>query len=258
MTRNRKKPFPFFLWHRRLGLLAMALMIILAITGILLNHTESMKLDERPVVSDILLNWYGLNPKGEAIQFSFNKNTLSQWDHQIFFNQQPIITSDQSLTGFVAINELFIAALQNKILLLDNNGELVEEIDTQHEFHTISAIGIENGQLVASTSTGQIFMADEQVVSWHKTKASNTRWSSPISINEQQKEKLKLAFRGQGLSLERVILDLHSGRIFNDSWGIYLMDASAIILILLSASGFWVWWTRKLKMQTKRHYQKHH
>ena len=258
MTRNRKKAFPFFLWHRRLGLLAMVLMIILAITGILLNHTESFTLDETAVESDALLNWYGLNPKGDAIQFSAGQHTVSQWDKQIFFNHQPLTTSNQQLTGMVAINDLFIASLNNIILLVDSNGEMIEQIDTQYDFNAIKAIGILNKHLVVATVTDQVYMADEQIISWHAIKADKIEWSSYNPINEQQLEQLRQIFRGRGLSLERVILDLHSGRIFNDDWGIYLMDASAIIIIWLSISGTWVWYSRRQKQKLKKHFQKHH
>ena len=58
--------------------------------------------------------------------------------------------------------------------------------------------------------------------------------------------------------MERVILDLHSGRLFNQAWGIYLMDASAIIMIWPGLSGTWIWWSRNRKIKNKRHYQKHH
>ena len=70
--------------------------------------------------------------------------------------------------------------------------------------------------------------------------------------------KMKQAYRGQGLTLERVMLDLHSGRLFNQTWGVYLMDASAVIMMWLGISGTWIWWSRNKKMKTKRHYQKHH
>jgi uncharacterized iron-regulated membrane protein len=65
------------------------------------------------------------------------------------------------------------------------------------------------------------------------------------------------SFRGRGLTLERLILDLHSGRIFG-AYGIYVMDAAAIVLLWLSGSGLWVWWRRQLQQKRKRHYQKHH
>ncbi len=40
MTNRKPKKFTAFLWHRRIGLFALLLVIILAITGIMLNHTE--------------------------------------------------------------------------------------------------------------------------------------------------------------------------------------------------------------------------
>ena len=43
-------------------------------------------------------------------------------------------------------------------------------------------------------------------------------------------------YRGRGLPLIRVLSDLHSGRIFG-RYGTWLMDASAVILLLLVATG---------------------
>ena len=115
-----------------------------------------------------------------------------------------------------------------------------------------------NKHLVVATITDQVYMADEQIISWHTIETDKIEWSSYNPINEQQLEQLRQIFRGRGLSLERVILDLHSGRIFNDDWGIYLMDASAIIIIWLSISGTWVWYSRRQKQKLKKHFQKHH
>jgi len=57
--RQRKKK-PLLIWHRYLGLASALFVIILSITGILLNHTESLRLDERPVAQRWLLNIYGI------------------------------------------------------------------------------------------------------------------------------------------------------------------------------------------------------
>lgn len=101
-------------------------------------------------------------------------------------------------------------------------------------------------------------MTDKYVSQLHKQKMQATRWSSAENIEEEQLEQLKLAYRGKGVSMERLVLDLHSGRLFHPKWGVYLMDASAIIMMFLGVSGIWVWWSRKLKMRRKKHYRKHH
>ena len=259
MTRsNRKKPFPFFLWHRRLGLVALAFMIALSVTGIMLNHTESLKLDEIMVESDLLLNWYELNPQGVPINYKLDQNFISQWDGQLFFNSSTLLNSKQKLLGAVIANEIIITALDRSILLLDDTGEVIEHINMPIKFDIIKKIGIKNQTAVIQTRDLKIFSADENILNWQADNNNGVNWSTPIELNNSQQDKLKQAFRGNGLNLERVILDLHSGRLFNASWGILIMDISAVVIIILSLSGFWVWWSRRQKQKTKRHYQKHH
>ena len=49
-------------------------------------------------------------------------------------------------------------------------------------------------------------------------------------------EVLEAAWRGRGLTVERLLLDLHSGRILGEA-GPLLMDLVAVFLIVLSLSG---------------------
>jgi len=49
-------------------------------------------------------------------------------------------------------------------------------------------------------------------------------------------EALQVAWRGQGLTVERVLLDLHSGRILAAA-GVWLMDVVAVCMIVLALSG---------------------
>jgi len=259
MTRsNRKKPFAFFLWHRRMGLAALVFMIVLSITGIMLNHTESLNMDETSIESDLLLNWYGLNPKGASINYKADEYSISQWDGQLFFNSSALLNSKSTLLGAVIFNGIIAAALDRNILLLDTTGEIIENINMPIKFDAIKKIGLINNSIVIQTKDLNIFSADDDILNWHKSNATNVTWSTPAQLTNAQQQALKQTFRGNGLSLERVILDLHSGRLFSASWGIYIMDASAVIIILLSLSGFWVWWSRKQKIKTKRHYQKNH
>lgn len=256
MTRSsRKKPFAFFLWHRRLGLLALAFIFILSITGIMLNHTEYLAMDETHIESDLLLNWYELNPTGEPVSYKAEQHVITQWDNQLFYNSDTLFNNKNILIGAVLTNEMIVLALDRSILLLNTSGEIIEHINMPIKFDRIKKIGVLSQSVVIQTNDEKIFLADEDILNWQVTKSDNINWSATSPLDDAQKEKLKQAYRGQGLSLERVILDLHSGRLFSSNWGIYIMDGSAIIMILLSLSGFWVWFTRRQKMKLKR---RHH
>ena len=51
---------------------------------------------------------------------------------------------------------------------------------------------------------------------------------------------LRAQYRGRGLTVERVLADVHSGRIFARA-GTLIMDAVAVFMIVLSLSGFVLW-----------------
>jgi len=253
-----KKTFPFFLWHRRFGLVGLLLIVILSVTGIMLNHTEQFGLDESIVESDLLLDWYDLNPKGKPVSYAADSNTVTQWSGQLFFNNAVLLTSREKLRGAVVFQGMVVIALNNMLLLVDSAGELIEKLSDINGVKDIRHIGLKNNSVIVETASGKMFVADEQIISWTADSQKNVNWSAAIELNSGQAEKIKQVYRGKGLTLERIVIDLHSGRIFSASWGVYIMDLAAIIMILLGISGAWVWWTRYQKMKSKRHYQKHH
>ena len=257
MTSRKSKQFSTFLWHRRVGLLALVLVIILAITGILLNHTERYKLDESYVNSSWLLNWYGIEPEDEPVSYKANENVISVWQNQLFFSDKAIMSLDQSMHGAIAGEQFIVVALDNEIILLSYEGEFIERISTSISFSNIKRLGIKYKRPVIETSDSLYYMADEHILDWDVVSNEGINWVKKYTLNENEREKLLIAYRGNGLKLERVILDLHSGRIFGQ-YGVFIMDAAAIALLWLSLSGMWVWNSRRRKMHKKKHYQKHH
>jgi hypothetical protein len=261
MTNRKAKKFTGFLWHRRIGLLAMLLVIILAITGIMLNHTERFKLDETYVNNSWLLNWYGIKPEDEPVSFRItNENgnhVISAWHNQLFFNDTAITRLEQTMHGAIGGEQFIVVALDNEIILLSYEGELIERVTTSISFSNIQRLGMKYKRPVIETSEPLYYMADEHILDWDVISNEDIQWTEQHALDEEEYEKLLVAYRGNGLKLERVILDLHSGRIFG-SWGVYLMDAAAIALLWLSFSGLWVWSSRRRKMRRKKHYRKHH
>lgn len=257
MTGRKSPRFTAFLWHRRAGLAAIILVIILAVTGLMLNHTEDLGLDENYIESALLLDWYGLEPRGYIVFFDVGEHSVSQWGRMVFFDNRPLSTSDQNLHGAVQAGRMIVAAFDSELLLLTHDGELIERVPTGQRFSGIRRIGVKNLRPVIETAGPLYYIADERILDWDVSVNEGIIWSQPSVSDDQQTEALRRAFRGNGLSMERVLLDLHSGRIFG-KYGPYLMDAAAIALLWLSSSGLWVWWSRRRKLKQKRHYRKHH
>lgn len=257
MVRHKDKKISAFLWHRRAGLTAIALIIILSITGIMLNHTETMKLDETFIDSTWVLDWYGLEPAGEPVSFKAGEHLISLWNNQIFFNDKVITSSDQLLRGATESERFIVIALDSEFILLNKDGDFIDRMPTHASFSNIQRLGIKYARSVIETSDLVYYMADEHILDWDIITNEDIEWSQPVKLNDTEKEKLRQAYRGKGLTLERVVLDLHSGRILGQ-FGVFLMDLAAIVLCWLSLSGFWIWRQRIKKEKQKRHYQKHH
>lgn len=62
MKRNKKKSWRrvFYVWHYTVGLFTSFFLALLAITGILINHSRSIGLDEVDMSFPSVLKWYGM------------------------------------------------------------------------------------------------------------------------------------------------------------------------------------------------------
>lgn len=97
-------------------------------------------------------------------------------------------------------------------------------------------------------------MADEDLLAWEEIEDGDVSltWAKPQALPRDMKETFAAKYRKHILSFEKVVLDLHSGRILGN-YGIYVMDAAAVIMLFLAISGssIWIIQNRK-KRQHKR------
>ena len=260
MTRHKKKHrFKFrslHVWHRTLGLLAGIFVIILAVTGILLNHTEDTGLDSRYVQSAWLLDWYGITPSTPLVSYAVKEHWVSQLGTRIYYDAIEVAADagplPEPLLGAVALPEMVVVATAGRLILLTHKGEHIETLANSQGSNSqglpagIHAIGVSDEHLVVRTAHGD-YVADTDLLQWKEQSVKDARWAVVAVAPQVVTQRLLAAYRGTGLTLERVVLDLHSGRIVG-SWGRWIMDIVAGILIFLAATGVWMW----LKQRQRR------
>ena len=258
MTRkhpHRIKLRSMYQWHRYTGVSIALFVIIVSVTGILLNHTDYFKLSTTYVQQHWLLNWYGIRPPEKIISYSAKNHWISQWDDRLFFNQHDLGHASSKLVGAVNYEQMIVIAQENSLLLVTPQGELIERISKNQGLPTsVQAIGLTNsGQVILQTSQGN-FIADHALVHW-QNQQKNTKWIQPRHLPSKVYSSMLDLYRGKGLPLERVMLDLHSGRLLG-SWGVYFTDFIALLLIFLALSGVWITIMRQIKkrqhQETKR------
>jgi len=233
------------IWHRRLGLTAAAFVLLLSVTGILLNHTSSLDLDNRNIETAWILDWYGIAGIDETARaFELGDLTVSWAGGWLFVGETPLIGSVGTLQGAVALDDLIVLSTPREIVLATKEGELVERFLPVAFGGEITSLGSSDGRVAARVG-GKIFAANEDGSVWKLIQTSDEAisWSVGAPIPSELVPAMNAHLRGEGLPLYRIILDLHSGKFFGNL-GVWIMDGAAVLLLILSISGIWIWWPR--------------
>jgi hypothetical protein len=228
-------------WHRKAGITAAFFVMLLVITGLLLNHTGSLNLQNIFVQSEKLLQWYHIQPEGQMKGFSVDQHWLSQIDGRLYFDQMELADHIEDLYGAIHISEGFVVALDGSLLILTQSGELVERLSGSEGVPAgIKSIGLSSKKDIVIKAAHGDYIADLDATEWHEQEGLLVDWSVPDDVPEKLSEQLLTLYRGKGLPLERVILDIHSGRILGQA-GVLLVDFMAVLFLLLAMSGVWMW-----------------
>ncbi|MEH6552120.1 MAG: PepSY domain-containing protein [Pseudomonadales bacterium] len=230
-------------WHRRMGVTLAVCLLWLAATGILLNHTDDLSLDSSPVGISALQRWY-LGDLPEIRSYAIGSNWLSAANGHVFFNGIATESCTNRLQGAVVSGEYIVAACDDVLLLIADDGALIERVNSMYGLPTpVSAIASEETNVVIR-SGDLIYQVDLEELSFQRLPADTAPvWVTSSPAPPKLVDKIEKSMMGEGISWERFLLDLHSGRLFGRS-GILLADIFALGLAMLALSGVWVWSTK--------------
>lgn len=228
-------------WHRRIGLVAAALVVILALSGVALNHTTALGLDRQAVTAPWLLEWLGAESKAEMHGYKVGQHQVTVLEDRVFFDGAMIAQRLDGIVGAVETANAIAVAGRTEILLLAENGDLIERISALPT--PITGIGVTpDGRLAVAIAPDLVFTADASLLQWQQVRDSRIDWTTTSLIPDAIGKQVLQAYGGADVSMERIILEVHSGRIFG-SYGPWLMDGAAILLLLLAVTGM-IGWSR--------------
>lgn len=250
MTRHHKKPRAkllrsLFIWHRYIGLATALFVIILTLTGLALNHTDEIGLDSTHVQSPTLLDWYGISAPEQITSYRAGPHLISAVGEQLYWNSELLPGFSAPLIGALEYADLIVVGVTGHLLLFTPDGKLIEELGGAAGVPAgMQAIGRSTDGKLAIHAAHGFYRTDADFLKWEETARLEAAWVTSTVTPETLKHTLQASYRGTGLPLERVLLDIHSGRILGN-WGIYLVDAAAILFLLLALSGIWLWSKRR-------------
>ena len=226
--------------HKFTGIAVCIFLIHLSITGIFLNHTEDLGLDEKYTASPMILALYNISMPSQEESFLVDNIFISRFGDQVFMGNQPIIKSENPIIGAALSNQVLFIAFPNEMVLLTQEGELIERISSTAELpENIQKLGVSENILYLKT-TNQVWQSSDQAQAWEVSDSGFNDWSNEVTLPDQQTKQIEIYFSGKGVSLEQFFLDLHNGNIIKN-FGKWFLDLIAIFLLLLSISGIWIW-----------------
>lgn len=226
--------------HRTIGPIIALLVLLLSVTGILLNHSLDLTLDKRYLTWNWLLEHYNIASVDPDVTYLLGRKTISQFGSEVFVDAKPVAHINRPLLGGIMLDDLMVLATDDALILFNHDAEFIERMGAAAGVPpNIQNIGLFHGEPVVQTRYG-LWRSDFLLDQWQRISLQGVGWSIPLNMPDSVAAELASYFHGKGISVEQFILDLHNGRIIKIA-GTYLLDLIAVLLIILSLTGLWIW-----------------
>lgn len=244
---QRKKLKSLYVWHRYAGLFTALFIIFITVSGIALNHTDDLALKKKHISSNILLDSYNIQAPSFILQFSTGQRVVTQADNFLFINAGNAITAEEPLIGVAEFDNFLIIALSNALLLIDSNHQLVETLGHIDGVpNNISSLGVDKSHRVTLLANNQLYQLDNDLSLQKVSMDHAINWSTAERMSERETAHIAQRYRSNIISLETLLLDIHSGRFFG-SYGTLFFDLIGIVLLFLAFTGVIIWIKQRLK-----------
>jgi len=218
-----------------LGLFGAAFLILLVVTGVAVQHPTALGLDKRYVQSPSLLAWYGISAPEVGYMYVDQDIAYAQLDERTYRGQQQLVEVEGELRGVKTITGVSLVATTRGVWLYDADARFVDRFDPPG---VPLRLGNSGDAALLETDRGT-FLADADFLSWSLWSAAQAplaNWAIAAPPTEEQRQAFQRLYLNKVVSWERLLTDLHSGRLLG--WlGPYIIDAAALGLLIVAITG---------------------
>ncbi|MCG8392105.1 MAG: PepSY domain-containing protein [Pseudomonadales bacterium] len=227
-------------WHRWFGLVVAIPVLILSVTGVLLNHIESLSWADRPL-PPWLARWYGA-PVPDGLE---GQQVAGHWyshsGERLFVGDRDAFYCPPPFRGVARDGALLVVGCGPELLLVNADGQQVERLGPAYGVPVFSALGqVGERRLGLQTPEGVVHFDTDQLAALPLS--GDNRWH-PVRLQvvpARLETRVLARSVPPSLNWQRLLLDLHAGRIAGLA-GQLVMDLAALLLSILAITGTVIW-----------------
>jgi hypothetical protein len=237
-------------WHKRAGLFAFFFMGWLGFSGFLINQSASWGYDTIRIDWGWVMALYGLHPEAPPSGYDSGGHWLATTADYTLIDAKPMSIHVPEPVGFVFVatpSPQYFVADENGVAVLAPDGSRLDELTSPIlPVATVRRIGTVKehpDHLVVQDLDA--FESHDGGTTWAPVASTDVQWSAAEAMPDTERQKL-LPWSKPSVSLEHVLVDAHSGRIFGNA-GAYVINTVGFAAIWLAISGVWMWWRARAR-----------
>jgi len=239
--------FKLRLWHRRLGLLSALVLCWLALTGLLLNHSDDLSLAYKKINHPLFNALYGLSKSRVDIYAFHHADDFYYCARgRLFKNTTSISSCGGLLQGALVFQGKIILLGDAELFILNQQSELLDQISlTIFAQKPLGILLIEDEVLLLDQlGVNKIDMVSLRLSEFALVESPGIELEKTREQLQVLPEDFLLEHEFYGIDVERILLDAHSGRLFG-RWGVWIIDFFALSFFVLALSGLVIYFKRK-------------
>jgi hypothetical protein len=231
--------------HRAVGIASTLIVLITVLTGLALNHGDALDLPHRHPHNLFIDKLYRQSAAGLPHGYATARGWVTQLGAQVYLDAQALAERDAPVVGALVHKDALLIAYRDGLVQYDAAGKVVEMYGALDGLTApLTRLGSHADAVVVETASGPLRFDLDQGSTSAVPKQAMVEWASLAPLPKALTASLAEVYRGTGVSYERVLLDLHSGRLFGRV-GELVVDAAALCLLSLALTGTYMFFKFK-------------
>jgi hypothetical protein len=216
-------------------LFAAILVLLVTVTGLLLQHATALGLPHITVSSPAVLSHY-FPENRPALAFRSDGNLFVWRDGVLFGEHMTPLAIEARPIGIVTTAGGTAVATADALNILAADGALTERIDVSLLPEAPQAIGRTTGGNLALRGGDGAYAASADFLSFAPIDGETAEWSQAEEMAGNALPAFVRVTPAPGMPLDRVLLDLHTGRLFGTA-GVWIVNLGTFAFLALAITG---------------------